>query len=131
MAFTRHSNAAVDEVRPYLHGVAKYLVDQIWGANGPAWGTRLTDIEAVTLAIQQVLSERLLQQTLQRQADTPAADRPAEYQCCPSCQGGTQAAAPEPRLVHTRGGEADWQEPHAYCRRCRRAFFPSVQEPGH
>jgi hypothetical protein len=30
--------------------------------------------------------------------------------------------------VETRGGEAQWQEPKHYCRRCRQAFFPSVQE---
>ncbi len=130
MAFTRHTHAAVEDVRPYLHGVAKYLVDQIWGPNGPAWGTKLTEIEDVALAVQQVLSERLLLQTLQRQGDTPAVERSAEYQCCPSCRGGTEAADPEPRVVSTRGGEAEWQEPHEYCRRCRRAFFPAVQEPG-
>jgi hypothetical protein len=130
MAFTKTTAATVDEVRPYLHGVAKYLVDQIWGAKGPPWGTKLTDIEAIALAIQQVFSERLLQQTLQRQAGTPAAERSAEYQRCPSCQGGTEAADPEPRVVTTQAGDAQWQEPHAYCRRCRRAFFPSVQEPG-
>ena len=27
MAFTKQTTAAVDEVRPYLHGVAKHLVD--------------------------------------------------------------------------------------------------------
>ena len=131
MAFTRHSHPAVDEVQPYLHGVAKHLVDQIWGPNGPAWGTKFSEIEDLVVAVQQVLSERLLQQTLQRQSDASAAERPAEYQCCPGCEGGTEAEDPEPRLVNSRGGGAEWQEPREYCRRCRRAFFPSVQESGH
>ena len=34
MAFAKKTPAAVDEVRPYLHGVAKHLVDRIWGPRG-------------------------------------------------------------------------------------------------
>ncbi|HEY2910105.1 MAG TPA: hypothetical protein VGI99_07655 [Gemmataceae bacterium] len=85
MAFSKSTAANIDDVRPYLHGVAKYLVDQLWGARGPAWGTPLGDIEDIALAIRQA----------------------------------------------TRGGEAVWQEPREFCRRCRRDFFPSDQEPGH
>lgn len=130
MAFAKQTSAAVDEVRPYLHGVAKHLVDRIWGPRGPAWGTKLTDMEDLVVAIREVLSERMLQQALQRQAADPAVERPPEFQHCPGCQGALNANDPEPRLVHTRGGEAEWQEPHEFCRPCRRAFFPSVQEPG-
>ena len=129
MAFIKKTPAAVDEVRPYLHGVAKHLVDRIWGPRGPAWGTKLTEMEDLLVAIQEVLTERMLTQALQRQALDPATERPSEYQQCPGCAGATQADDPEPRLVHTRGGEAEWQEPRDFCRRCRRAFFPSVEEP--
>ena len=131
MAFSKSTSANIDDVRPYLHGVAKYLVDQLWGARGPAWGTPLADIEDVALAIRQVLTERMLQQALQRQADTPAAERSADYQRCPSCDGPTRAEDPDPRNLAMRGGEAVWQEPCEFCRRCRRDFFPSDQEPGH
>lgn len=81
------------------------------GPQGPVWGTKLTDIEAIAVAIREVLAERMLQQTLQPQADT-AAERPTEYQGCPGCKRTTQAEDPEPRLVTTRAGEAEWQEPH-------------------
>jgi len=130
MAFTKHTSPALDEVRPYLHGVAKHLVDRLYGPSGPKWGTKLTEIEDLLVAIQSVIGERMLQQALQRQAAPAVADRPAEYQRCPGCAGATQAEDPEPRLVHTRGGEAEWQEPRDFCRRCRRAFFPAVQESG-
>ena len=130
MAFTKQPTAAVDDVRSYLHGVAKHLAERIWGPRGPAWGTTLTELEDVVVAIRQILTERMLQQALQRQAADPAAERPPEFQCCPGCDGVVEPDDPEPRLVHTRGGEAEWQEPRDYCRRCRRAFFPSVQEPG-
>ena len=130
MAFTKHASPALDGVRPYLHGVAKHLVDRLYGPAGPKWGTKLTEIEDLLVSIQEVIGERMLQQALQRQADPAAADRPPEYRRCPGCAGATQAEDPEPRVVQTRAGEADWQEPHAFCRRCRRAFFPAVQEPG-
>jgi hypothetical protein len=131
MAFSKQTSASVDEVRPYLHGVAKHLVDRIWGPFGPPWGTKLTEMEDLLVAIQEVLTERMLQQALQRQADPAAEQRPPEFQRCPSCQGVTETEDPEPRLLQTRAGEAEWQEPHEFCRRCRRAFFPSVPEPGH
>ena len=130
MAFTKRASPALDEVRPYLNGVAKHLVDRLYGPSGPKWGTKLTEIEDLLVAIQDVIGEQMLQQTLQRQADPKIAERPPEYQRCPGCEGTMLAEDPEPRVVQTRAGEAEWQEPHAFCRRCRRAFFPSVEEPG-
>ena len=122
MAFSKQTAPSIDEVRPYLHGVAKHLVDRIWGPRGPAWGTKLTEMEDLLVAIQETLAERMLQHALQRQAADPAAERPPEYQLCPGCHGVTDVDDPEPRLVQTRAGEAEWQEPPEFCRRCRRAF---------
>ena len=130
MAFTKRTSPALDEVRPYLSGVAKHLVDRLDGPNGPKWGTKLTEIEDLFVAIQETLGERMLQQALQRQADPAADERPSDYQLCPSCEGTTQAEDPEPRVVQTRAGAAEWKEPRAFCRRCRRAFFPAVEESG-
>ena len=44
--------------------------------------------------------------------------------------GGLEGQSPEPRSVQTPIGTADWQEPAWSCDHCRKAFFPSVQEPG-
>jgi hypothetical protein len=128
MARNRKSTPEVEKVRPYLEGVAKNLVDRLYGPKGPPWGTRLTELEDVVLAVRQALSEQMLQQALARQAAEP--ERPAEYQACPGCGQPSVPREPEPRLVQTRGGEAQWQEPHEYCRPCRQAFFPSEQKPG-
>jgi hypothetical protein len=126
------ASPAVEALRPYLEGVAKKLADDLWGANGPAWGTTLTEIEDVILAARDVLSQKVLQLGLQRQAATPVEQRPSEYRHCPSCRRALPVAAaePPPRDVQTRAGAAAWHEPHACCPRCRRAFFPSEQEPG-
>jgi hypothetical protein len=131
MARVKKRSQEVEEVRTYLEGVAKNLADRIWGPRGPQWGTKLTELEDLVVEIREVLSEKMLALGLERQATIPAGERPLAFQQCSGC-GQPIPADPdeptEPRLVQTRGGEAQWQEPKHYCRKCRQAFFPSVQE---
>ena len=129
MARNRKRSPEVDEVAPYLEGVAKNLVDRLYGPKGPPWGTRLTELEDVVLAVREYLSQQMLDQALARQAAEP--ERPMEYQTCPGCGRSMEPKEPEPRLLQTRGGEAQWLEPQEYCRKCRQAFFPTEQKPGH
>jgi hypothetical protein len=119
----------VEELRPSVEGVAKNLVDKLYGPEGPAWGTKLTEIENVLLEIRAVLTEKRLDLTLAHQAAT--AQRPEPYRTCPGCHAPLPCPEANPRLLQTRAGEAQWSEPEGYCNRCRRAFFPSVQKPGH
>lgn len=132
MAGLKKRSVEVEDVRAYVEGVAKNLADRIWGPQGPRWGTKLTELEDLVVEIREVLSERMLQLGLQRQASTPPDERPQPFQDCPGC-GQVIPVAPddptEPRLLETRGGDAEWQEPRHYCRKCRQAFFPSIQEP--
>jgi hypothetical protein len=134
MARDKKRSPQVEEMRGYLEGVAKNLADRLWGPRGPRWGTKLTEIEDLALEIREVLTEKFLDLGLERQAATPAAERPTVFQHCCGC--GRPLAPPdpkeagEPRQVQTRAGEAQWQEPKHYCRTCRQAFFPSVHEPG-
>ncbi len=129
MARSKIAKAPADPVRGYLQGVAKHLVDRLYGPSGPAWGTKLTELENVVLAVRQVLSEQMLHEALQRQANT-VEERPAPFRCCAKCGKEVEADDPDPRLLQTRAGEAEWLEPATYCRRCRRSFFPSGQESG-
>jgi hypothetical protein len=117
----------VEEVRPYLEGVANNLVDKLYGRDGPPWGTRLTEIEDLLLAVREVLTQKMLADALARQAAHP----PAAALTCPGCRQPLACAASNDRILQTQVGEAQWAEPEAYCPRCRRAFFPSVPEPGH
>jgi hypothetical protein len=130
MARSKISRAPADPVRPYLEGVAKSLVDRLYGPKGPAWGTTLTEIEDVILAVRQVLSEEMLDRALQQQADT-VDERAAPFRACPKCSREVEDDEGELRVLQTRVGEAEWQEPATYCNRCRRSFFPSGQESGH
>lgn len=129
MARSKKNAPKVEEVRPYLEGVAKNLVDKLYGPEGPAWGTTLTDIEDLILALRQILSEKMIDETLARQA--AAHDKDSATRHCPSCHQPLTCDDRNERIVQTRVGEAQWAEPEAYCNRCRRAFFPSVQESGH
>ncbi len=129
MAQAKKRTPLVEEVRPYVEGVAINLVDKLYGREGPPWGTRLSEIEQLLLDLRDVLTEKVLAEALARQADRHA-QRPPGYRCCPGCQEPLTCDDSEPRIVHTDAGEAQWQEPQAYCRKCRQAFFPSVPEPG-
>lgn len=120
----------VEEVRPYLEGVAKNLIDKLYGPDGPAWGTRLTEIEDLLVAIREVLSEKMLADVLARQAAAQA-NPPTPERNCPGCQQPLVCDGTNERIVATAAGEAAWAEPEGYCQRCRRSFFPSVEESGH
>jgi hypothetical protein len=129
MARNKKATPKVDKEALYLKGVAKSLVDRIYGPKGPAWGTRFTEIEATVAAIREVLTEELYQQALSRQATET--EKPPEYDICPGCGLPTQPTdLPQPRRLETGQGDAVWNEPKTRCDKCRRDFFPSEQEPG-
>lgn len=132
MARSRSSKVKVEAFRNYIEGVAKKLADDLWGPQGPPWGTRLTEMEDIALEARDILTEKFLQVGLARQSQSLQEHGPAEATACPSCrQPFAEAAEPSPRNLQTRGGPVDWQEPHEYCPRCRRAFFPSESKSGH
>jgi hypothetical protein len=130
MARAKKRTPKVEEVRPYVEGVAKNLIDKLYGPDGPPWGTKLTEIEDVILAVREVLSERMVADALTRQAAAQGNEAAAE-RTCPGCHEPLTCVDSNERILDTRVGDAEWAEPEGYCDRCRRSFFPSVQEPGH
>jgi hypothetical protein len=130
MARATQRTLQVEKVRPYVEGVAQYLIDKLYGPDGPSWGTTMTEIEDLLLDIRQVLTERMLDDAPARQA-TAHEKAPTPARACPGCSQPLACDDTNERIVTTRAGEAQWAEPEGYCDRCRRAFFPSVQEPGH
>jgi hypothetical protein len=129
MAQNRKATKEVDDVLPYLEGVAKSLVDRLYGPAGPAWGTKFSELEETVATIRQALTERMLHQALARQV--AQVERPPEYELCPDCgQPTTATAVPQPRRLETGDGDAVWEEPKNRCQQCRRDFFPSEQELG-
>lgn len=129
MARAKKHTSKVEQVRPYVEGVAKNLVDKLYGPHGPAWGTKLTEIEDLLLEVRQVLTQRMLDDALARQAAAHT-QAPAPARACPGCGQPLACDETHERTLTTRAGEAHWAEPEGYCDRCRRSFFPSVQGPG-
>ena len=119
----------VEKGRPYVEGIAKHLIDSLYGPDGPAWGTKLTDIEDLFLAIREVLTQKMLADALARQAAAHA-HAPTPHRLCPGCQQPLTCDDTNERIVQTSAGQAVWPEPQGYCDRCRRSFFPSVAESG-
>src|ERR1019366_7079797 len=81
--------------------------------NGPAglpWGVTLTEREDVCLGVRAVLTEKMLEAALERQAaDHPR--RPSEFGACPGCHRPLDRDDVEARLVQTRAGQVEWLEP--------------------
>ena len=131
MAHTATPAATIERQRHFLEGVAKRIADDLWGAQGPAWGTTLTEMEDVALAARDIFTQKLLELGLERQSAALQEHRSPAAATCPDCQRPfPAAAATSPREMQTRGGGVHWDEPKDYCSRCRRAFFPSEQKPG-
>lgn len=122
-----HITKALKELEGLLHGTAKNLLNEVYGPDGPAWGTRFTELEDVAVALGDTMARQFLNQALAQQSGVSPG--PAHLKCSQCGQrvvpGETQA-----RIVQTRVGDAEWLEPEGYCDQCRKAFFPSVQEPG-
>jgi len=118
----------IDQIRLSLQGTAKNAVHKVWGPEGPPWGTSFEDVEDLAVQIGQVVARSVLQQALDAQAQTPPPDGSL---ICPCCGKATNPTDPEPHTARSRAGEVTWSEPASTCRSCRKAFFPSVQEPGH
>jgi len=128
MTTETHEVAVPAHLRPVLQAAAKNLLYHLYGAEGLPWGTHFSDLEEMVVQLCHSLGSELLHQTLQRQA-TRAVPEPLQH--CPGCGRPTEARDPEPRTVQARIGTANWQEPASHCDRCRKSFFPSVEESGH
>ena len=74
MSQSKKRTPKVEEVRPYVEGVAKNLIDRLYGPDGPPWGTPLSQVEDRILAWQQVLSCHCFSLALTQQAQQLAND---------------------------------------------------------
>src|SRR5438270_5083823 len=110
MARAKQRTPKVEEVRPYVEGVANNLIDKLYGPDGPPWGTKLTEIENLFVAIREVLSEKMLADALARQAAAQA-NPPTPERHCPGCQQPLACAGTNERMVATAAGDAAWAEP--------------------
>jgi len=111
---------------PSLRAAAKNVLHHAYGPDGLPWGTRFADAEDLAVQVGDLLTREILQAACQGQAARP---RPDDLTACPSCAGPLEARPARQRTLRCRRGALAWDEPTGYCTRCRRAFFPSDQEP--
>ena len=123
----KDASELLNALRPSLRAAAKNVLHHAYGPDGMPWGTRFADAEDLAAQVGDLLAREILHAACHRQAERP---RPDDLAACPSCAGPLQERPAEPRAVLSKRGEVTWDEPALYCPRCRRAFFPSVQEPG-
>jgi hypothetical protein len=100
---------------------------EVYGPQGyPAWGTKFIDIENQTAEIGDAIACEMLSQSLHEQAEAVGHH---DGKCC--CGEPIPLKEIAGRLLQAKRGEAVWQESFGQCKRCRKAFFPSVSSFGH
>lgn len=108
-------------IQERLATFAAEMCTMLYGEEGcPEWGTPFVDLEADGMAI----GLELARLTVERSVDTQAKHMPAEV-----LEGDdeVQKAGTRRRTLRTEAGEVAWEEPRAYMKQGRRAFFPSGQ----
>lgn len=108
--------ALADELRRELYGPKGY----------PPWGTKFVDMEEQTGEVGDALACAMLSHSLRDQAELEG--HPAGK--CGGCGEPIPLDEIAGRLLQAKRGEAAWQESFGRCKRCRKAFFPSVASFG-
>lgn len=120
----------VDKCGPIVKGMAKNLCDRVYGPSGPSWGTLLSEIEHCASQLSASFRKEFLDLALSRQASIFLQAPPASHCLCPGCGRDTLPKDPEPRILFCRSAVVEWSEPHRYCPKCRKAFFPQSRSLG-
>lgn len=108
--------ALADELRRELYGPKGY----------PPWGTKFVDMEEQTGEVGDALACAMLSHSLRDQAEKDG--HPDGV--CSGCGEPIPVQEIAGRLLQARRGEATWQESYGRCKRCRKAFFPSLPSLG-
>jgi hypothetical protein len=116
--------AISQQLQDRIEALAADLRKELYGPKGyPPWGTKFVEIEEQTGEVGDALACAMLSQSLREQAEV-------EGHTAGKCSGCGEPIPLEEiagRLLQAKRGEAAWQESFGRCKRCRKAFFPSLQ----
>jgi hypothetical protein len=125
--------AAAKEARKVSEEIRRFaaqLRQRVYGGQAsPDWGTLFSEIEELGVQIGDAVCREFVQQSVSQQAQRGGPG--GQEHRCPTCDGPLESRGADAKPLLTRRGEIAWQEPQTYCPKCRKAFFPSVQEFGH
>ena len=116
------------KLRQRINELAEELLRDLYGPKGyPAWGTNFVDIEEQTGEVGDALACAMLSHSLRKQAEEAGHSEGT----CGGCGEPIPLGEIAGRLLQAKRGEAVWQESYGRCKRCRKAFFPSLPSLGH
>ena len=116
-----------EKLRERIEAFSAELRREVYGPQGyPAWGTKFIDIENQTAEVGDAIACAMLSQSLQEQVEA-AGHHDGKCRCGEPIPLEEIAG----RLLQAKRGDAQWQESFGQCKRCRKAFFPSVPSFGH
>jgi hypothetical protein len=119
--------AISQQLQGRIEALAAELRKELYGPKGyPPWGTKFVDMEQQTGEVGDALACAMLSQQLQEQAE--AEGHPAGK--CGGCGEPIPFDEVAGRLLQARRGDVAWQESYGRCKRCRKAFFPSLPSLG-
>lgn len=115
------ARAKLVAVRGKIGQFARELMREVYGEQGPEWGTRFRDIEILGDVIGAEVASRFAEGSVEEQAEHV----PPKAGLCPCCgSDGKRQADDEPRSLKTLTGVVSWEEAQFFCEPCRRSFFP-------
>lgn len=108
-------------IRGRIGEFARELMREVYGEQGPEWGTRFRDIEILGDVIGAEVASRFTEGSVSEQAEHV----PEKARLCPCCGSDAERRADdEPRSLKTLTGVVSWEEAQFFCESCRRSFFP-------
>jgi hypothetical protein len=121
--------AITSELQGRIVAAARQLIEEKWASEGnrSLLEKRFLEIEDEACEVADALAREVILLATARQAEVVSKEGAV---CCPSCRRVAKPREAERRKVQTRRGEVAWEEPHYYCDRCRKSFFPSVPSVG-
>jgi len=116
----RKKNRVSPEVAARLVDIVRELRPALFGPEGyPAWGTKFSEIEDVSLQAGLEVARLLMEQAVSVQAGQVPPESLA-------VQGeAAQLIGDRPVVVETAAGDVEWSQKEGRLPRTRRAFFPS------
>ncbi len=119
--------AISQQLRERIEALAAELRKELYGPRGcPPWGTKFVEMEEQTGEVGDALGCAMLSQGLREQAEIDGHTAGK----CSGCGEPIPLQEIAGRLLQAKRGEAVWQESFGRCKRCRKAFFPSLPSFG-
>ena len=115
--------ATSPEMERRIHEFARELAEEFGGIEEREGECLMSSVEDFAAEIGDALAGRVMERELDSRWNE-------EDQCCPCCQRTGRMKRMRSRSLQTKRGVIEITEPEFYCSRCRKSFFPDVQEIG-